>query len=282
MILLTSGYAYHHFTPITRIECLHRERYRALRWSLQWRHNERDGVSNHRRFHLLNRMFRGRSTKTSKLRVTGPCEGNSPVTGELLAQEASNVFFYFGPLLMPICVIIHQHFVQSWYDHEQSSQHPTLAPWNGAADYTLHVLARQDVNIWHHIRTAFNYFVPYTSTLPELEVISYEYGHLISYELHVNFMRNYLIIRVYFLRTSFVWSSCEVHMNRKFLLHMYFKWSSCELHMKFICNYVWNIEVAMIFICLSFEVHMTHRPELSNEISYEWYEPSVVSYRSWR
>ena len=80
----------------------------------------------------------------------------------------------------------------------------------------------------------------------------------------------------YEIRTKFVWSSCEVHMNRKFLLHMYFKWSSCELHMKFICNYVWNIEVAMIFICISFEVHMTHRPELSNEISYEWYEPSVV------
>ena len=59
---------------------------------------------------------------------------------------------------------------------------------------------------------------------------------------------------------------------------MYFKWSSCELHMKFICNYVWNIEVAMIFICISFEVHMTHRPELSNEISYEWYEPSVVHF----
>ena len=70
-------------------------------------------------------------------------------------------------------------------------------------------------------------------------------------------------------------------MNRKFLLHMYFKWSSCELHMKFICNYVWNIEVAMIFICISFEIHMTHRPELSNEISYEWYEPSVVEYTLW-
>ena len=80
----------------------------------------------------------------------------------------------------------------------------------------------------------------------------------------------------YEIRTKFVWSSCEVHMNRKFLLYMYFKWSSCELHMKFICNYVWNIEVAMIFICISFEVHMTHRPELSNEISYEWYEPSIV------
>ena len=31
-----------------------------------------------------------RSKKTSKLRVTGLCEGNSPVTGEFPAQRASN------------------------------------------------------------------------------------------------------------------------------------------------------------------------------------------------
>ena len=48
---------------------------------LQWRHNERDGVSNHQPHdYLLNRLFRRRSKKTSKLRVTGLCEGNSPVT----------------------------------------------------------------------------------------------------------------------------------------------------------------------------------------------------------
>ena len=51
--------------------------------SLQWRHNERDGVSNHQpRDCLLNGLFRPRSKKTSKLR-TGLCEGNSPVTGIL-------------------------------------------------------------------------------------------------------------------------------------------------------------------------------------------------------
>ena len=33
---------------------------------------------------------RRRSKKTSKLRVTGLCEGNSPVTGEFPAQRASN------------------------------------------------------------------------------------------------------------------------------------------------------------------------------------------------
>ena len=39
---------------------------------------------------LLNRLFRRRSKKASKLRVTGLCEGNSPVTSEFPTQMASN------------------------------------------------------------------------------------------------------------------------------------------------------------------------------------------------
>ena len=59
--------------------------------SLQWCHNEHDGVSNHQPHDsLLSRLFRHRSKKKSKLRVTGLCEGNSPVTGEFPAQRASN------------------------------------------------------------------------------------------------------------------------------------------------------------------------------------------------
>ena len=59
--------------------------------SSQWRNNERDGISNHQRLDcLLNALFRRRSKKTSKARVTGLCEGNSPVTGEFPAQKASN------------------------------------------------------------------------------------------------------------------------------------------------------------------------------------------------
>ena len=58
--------------------------------SLQWRHNERDSVSNHQTHDcLLKRLFRRRSKKTSKLRVTGLCVGNSPVTGEFPAQMTS-------------------------------------------------------------------------------------------------------------------------------------------------------------------------------------------------
>ena len=64
----------------------------AVVWSpSQWRHNERDGVSNHRCYDcLLNRLFGCGSKKTSKLRVTGLCEGNSPVTGEFPSQRASS------------------------------------------------------------------------------------------------------------------------------------------------------------------------------------------------
>ena len=58
---------------------------------LQWRHNEHHGVSNHQPGDcLLNRLFRRKSKKTSKLRVTGLCEGNTPVIFEFPAQRASN------------------------------------------------------------------------------------------------------------------------------------------------------------------------------------------------
>ena len=50
--------------------------------TLQWRHNERDGVANHRLLDCLpNRLLKRRSMKTSKLRVTGLREGNPPVSG---------------------------------------------------------------------------------------------------------------------------------------------------------------------------------------------------------
>ena len=54
--------------------------------TLRWRHNGRYSVSNHQPHGcLLNRLFRRRSKKTSKLRVTGLCAGEFP------AQMANNV-----------------------------------------------------------------------------------------------------------------------------------------------------------------------------------------------
>ena len=59
--------------------------------TLQWRHNGHNGVSYNQPHHcLLNRLFRLRSKKTSKLHVTDLCVRNSPVTSEFPAQMASN------------------------------------------------------------------------------------------------------------------------------------------------------------------------------------------------
>ena len=74
--------------------------------SLQWRHNGHDSVSNHQPNDcLLNRLFRRRSKKTSKLRVTGLYGGNSHGTGEFPAQmtsNAENVYIWW------------RHHVSSW------------------------------------------------------------------------------------------------------------------------------------------------------------------------
>ena len=59
--------------------------------ALQWRHNERDGISNHQSHDcLLDPLSRRRSKKTLKLCVTGLCAGNSPVIGEFSAQMTTN------------------------------------------------------------------------------------------------------------------------------------------------------------------------------------------------
>ena len=71
--------------------------------TLQWRHNGRDDVSNHQSPDcLLNLLFGRRLKKTSKLRVTGLCAGNSPVTGYFPAHIASNAdkMFRFDGVIM--------------------------------------------------------------------------------------------------------------------------------------------------------------------------------------
>ena len=60
-------------------------------FSSKWRHNERDGVSNHRRILIAcsTVFFRRRSKKTRKLRITGLCDGNPTVTVGFPSQRAS-------------------------------------------------------------------------------------------------------------------------------------------------------------------------------------------------
>ena len=87
-------------------------------YSLQWRHNECDTDSNQRRFYcLLKRLFRRKSKKTSKLRVTGLCEGNSLVTGDFPAQRTSNT-----------------ESVPIWWRHHVQST-PDSMPWQFSTHY---------------------------------------------------------------------------------------------------------------------------------------------------
>ena len=92
--------------------------------ALQWRYNERDRVSNHQPHDcLLNRLFKRRSKKTSKLRTTSLCAGNSPITGEFPAQRAvTRKMFPFDDVIMRTAVV---------YSLWPSRPSSTLAQGNG-------------------------------------------------------------------------------------------------------------------------------------------------------
>ena len=95
-----------------------------IRNTLQWNRNGLDGVSNHQPHHcLLSRLFRCRSKKTSKLRVTGLCTGNSPGTSEFPAQmtsNAENVSIWWrhhdGVLKFPLLFARTSYWTNSWVD----------------------------------------------------------------------------------------------------------------------------------------------------------------------
>ena len=91
---------------------------------LQWRHNNhRGGVSNHRRVgRLLDRLFRRRSNKTSKLCLTGLCERHNSLTGQFPARRTSNAEN------VSICSI--------WWCHHA---HVRETDWDGPAGKVLPV-----------------------------------------------------------------------------------------------------------------------------------------------
>ena len=79
--------------------------------ALLWRHNDHDGVSNHQPHGcFLNRLLGRGSKKTSKLRVTGLCAGNSsgsvnsphkgPVTQKMFPFD--DVIMAYGELILRV------------------------------------------------------------------------------------------------------------------------------------------------------------------------------------
>ena len=121
--------------------------------TLQWRHNEGDVSDNvsHRRHLpcLLNWWFKRRSKKSSKLHVTGFCEGNSPVTGEFPAQRLVTwKMFPFEDVIM--CYLNNGNFstgkTTSFYWISPSCQHHIFVQkgkirnWNGCCFRSYDVL----------------------------------------------------------------------------------------------------------------------------------------------
>ena len=93
----------------------------CIKWNkhylaLRWRHNEHDCVSNHQRFDcLLNRLFLSRSKKTSKLRVTGLCVGNS--LGPVNSPHKGSVtrkMFPFDDVIMGYVIEL-DDYVSIWF-----------------------------------------------------------------------------------------------------------------------------------------------------------------------
>ena len=80
---------------------------------LHWRHDDHDGVSNHQPHGCLLNRFGRRSKKTSKLRVTGFCVGNSP--GPVNSPHKGPLtrkMFPFDDVIMVVKDQLHRIYIQ--------------------------------------------------------------------------------------------------------------------------------------------------------------------------
>ena len=100
--------------------------------SLHWRHNDHDGVSNHQPHRCLpNRLFRSRSNKTSKLRVTGLRVGNSP--GPVNSPHKGPVtrkMFPFDDVIMSGCGGYGLASQKPWYESYWAYLRPNGYPYS--------------------------------------------------------------------------------------------------------------------------------------------------------
>ena len=118
-------YSFHLWTPDLQMRSAHFTTWQeamiaapTMAAALKWRHNGCDCVSKHQRLGcLLNRLFRLRSKKTSKLRTTGLCVGNSPVTAsnpEMFPFD--NVFMRVtGLIMILLSIAINNHLRANFF-----------------------------------------------------------------------------------------------------------------------------------------------------------------------
>ena len=127
---------------------------------LQWRHNERDGVSNTSLAIVYSTVYSGADQR--KHYVTGLYEGNSPVIGEFPAQRAStaeNVFIRWRhharstPYITEVWLLAKPGHQQKWYwlptiDSYLSSTRTTFnrAIWCLRNDWNANILLISQTN----------------------------------------------------------------------------------------------------------------------------------------
>ena len=112
--------------------------------ALQWRYNERDGVSSHRCLDfLLNRLLRRRSKKISKLCVTGFCEGfyRWPVSSPHKGSVMRKTFPTYPAHAQPTNLHIWQEAHSNKYDSANTTRNAIL-------------LAYSDRNRWQSVTIA--------------------------------------------------------------------------------------------------------------------------------
>ena len=101
---------------------------------------------------LLNRLFRRKSNKTPKLHVTYLCEENSPVTGEILTQRASNAeIFPFDDVIMLLwfSLITAQH--SKWMTRLRKESQDTLSlKFQMLQSLMTHIFCGLFWNLGHH------------------------------------------------------------------------------------------------------------------------------------
>ena len=117
---------------------------------LQWHHDECDGVLNHRRLDCFpNHLFRRRSKKTSKLRVTGFVRGihRSPVISPHKWKERGKCFhdvvMYTECILRSMVHVIYGHSSQyggcwwpnPWWCHQMETFSALLALCAGTGEF---------------------------------------------------------------------------------------------------------------------------------------------------
>ena len=127
--------------------------------SLQWRHNEHDGVLNHQPYDCsLNRLFRRRSKRTSKLRGTGLCAVNSPgwVNSPHKWPVTRTMFPFDDVIMYPSLKLFLLMLSNSFHEHFTSQgETPMLSKTSGIFCSHLHCSFRTPLEIW----LAFNMYI---------------------------------------------------------------------------------------------------------------------------